>query len=96
MSRCAVCGGDLIGAELSHGTCGHCGGRSLDPRRRRQVAQLTMVKEPDPATLEALEAQYAAGGYAKVQAVAVPANFEASHTPWEVKVFAEGLGMVQP
>lgn len=31
--NCANCGGPLIGSETDHGTCGHCGGRSLRPKR---------------------------------------------------------------
>lgn len=31
--RCLLCGGQLIGSERFHGTCGHCGQRSLDPWR---------------------------------------------------------------
>lgn len=29
--RCSGCGGILIGSETEHGTCGHCGHRSLTP-----------------------------------------------------------------
>jgi len=30
---CDVCNGVLEGGELLFGTCGHCGGRSLNPNR---------------------------------------------------------------
>lgn len=30
-SRCEVCRATLIGREIAHGTCGHCGGRSIHP-----------------------------------------------------------------
>jgi hypothetical protein len=35
LDRCANCRGPLIGTEIRFGTCGHCGGRSLNPRRKR-------------------------------------------------------------
>ena len=28
-NTCAVCHGQLIGSEVRHGTCGHCGRRSV-------------------------------------------------------------------
>lgn len=87
---CRVCSGELIGAELAYGTCGHCGGRSLDPNRRREVAVLTMRAQPSGEDLDSIEAAYLEEGYRGVHAIAVPASFEAAHPSWEVKVVAEG------
>lgn len=35
--RCDVCRGKLIGKELAYGTCGHCGGRSINPTISKEV-----------------------------------------------------------
>lgn len=35
--RCDVCRGELIGTELAFGTCGHCGGRSINPTTKEEV-----------------------------------------------------------
>lgn len=37
--RCEVCRGRLIGREIAHDTCGHCGGRSINPTTREEVTQ---------------------------------------------------------
>lgn len=35
LDQCATCKGELGATEIAFGTCGHCGGRSLDPNRRQ-------------------------------------------------------------
>ncbi len=89
-NSCAVCGGAMIGDEIAHGTCGHCGGRSLNPNRRREIATITTATEPSPEELDGIVAAYREEGYEEIQAVPFPVSFEAAHTPWETKVFAEG------
>ena len=37
--HCRVCSGVLIGTEKQYGTCGHCGGRSVRPKRRMENAR---------------------------------------------------------
>lgn len=92
-ANCPLCGGELIGSEVDQGTCGHCGGRSLNPNRKRsQIALVTTDTQPTADFLDTLEAGYLAEGYERVWAVPVPASFEANarQTPWETRVYAEG------
>lgn len=83
---CAGCGAPLIGDEVPYETCGHCGGRSLDPNRRRtQIATLTGFKtQPTSADLDRIEAAYRSEGFA--HPIAIPAS---GGRGWEVSVTAD-------
>lgn len=87
---CAVCDHERIGSELNYSTCGHCGGRSLRPDRRREIATVTTLTQPSAAELDQIEAAYREEGYESVLAVPVPASSTAARTAWETKVIAEG------
>lgn len=91
--HCATCGGELIGAETGFGTCGHCGGRSLNPNRssrRRQIAEIETSSAPDAEMVETIVSAYLEEGYLEVEVVPQPARPSSESGPWTSKVFASG------
>lgn len=87
--RCGLCGGDLIGTEVDHGTCGHCGGRSLDPNRRQTIALITTSRRPTDSELEAIARAYIDEGYTDVAFVPMPKT-DREEGPWESRVYGVG------
>jgi hypothetical protein len=61
-----------------------------NPNRRREIATITTTTQPSGPDLEAVERAFLEEGYQNVAAVPVPVSAEATSSPWQTKVFAEG------